>query len=52
MSIYQRWMNLPFKARMYIGGSTFIVALASDYVLGKLEDETQARKKIESELEK
>lgn len=51
MSIYQRWMGLPFKARMYIGTSTFIVALTADYVLGRIEEESQARSKIEKELQ-
>lgn len=45
-------MNLPFKARMYIGVSTFIAAFAADYVLGSLETEVEARKRIEQELKK
>ncbi|EGV61768.1 hypothetical protein CANTEDRAFT_109454 [Yamadazyma tenuis ATCC 10573] len=51
MSLYQRWMNLPLKARIYIGGSTFFAALAADYVLGSLETEVEARKQIEKELQ-
>lgn len=51
MNLYQRWMNLSFKSRMYISSSTFAVALVSDYVLGRLETEAQARKKIDAELE-
>lgn len=47
MGLYDRWMNLPVKARLYIGVSTFVVAFTADYVLGKLETETQARKEIE-----
>ena len=52
MGIYQRWMNLPFKARIYVGASTFAIAFAADYVLGRLEEEAQARKRIEAELNK
>lgn len=47
MGIYERWMNLPVKARLYIGVSTFVVAFTADYVLGRLETEAKTRKEIE-----
>lgn len=51
MSLYQRWMNLPIKARYYIGGSTFVFALLGDYITLRVNDEVQAREKVMKELE-
>lgn len=52
MNLYSKWMALPFKARMYIGGSTFVAALAGDYITGKLNEEVSARKEAEAEIGK
>lgn len=52
MSLYQKWMNLPVKARYYIAGSTFVFALIGDYVTLRVNDEVKARLDVMGELEK
>lgn len=50
MNLYQRWMALPYKARLYIGGLTFLFALLGDYVTSKVNEEVQGQKKAREEL--
>lgn len=50
MSLWQRWTNLPVKARYYIAGSTFVFALLGDYVTTKINEEVVAQKEIMDEV--
>lgn len=50
MGLFARWNALPLKARYYIGGSTFVMALIGDYVTGRVNDEVVARKEIMNDL--
>lgn len=51
MSLLQKWMSLPAKARYYIAGSTFIFALAGEYVTTRVNEEAVAQKKILEEIQ-
>lgn len=42
-------MALSFQSRLYISTSMMVMAFASDYVLTKMEDEVDERKKIVEE---
>lgn len=46
MNLYEKWMNLPFKARMYIGTSTLLVAFIGDYVISSIGEEVEEREKL------
>lgn len=50
MNLWQRWMALPKKARLYIAGLTFVFALVGDHVTSRVNEEVQARKEVEESL--
>lgn len=50
MSLWQKWMQLPVKARYYIGGSTFVVALVGDHLTSKINEEVVTRKELEKDI--
>lgn len=50
MSLWQKWNNLPVRARYYIGGSTFLFALIGDYVTSRINEEVVTRKEILDEM--
>lgn len=52
MSLWAKWNALPVKARYYIGGSTFVVALLGDYVTSRVNEEVVARKEVINEISK
>lgn len=51
MGLWERWNALPRKVRLYVGCSTFVFALVSDYVLMKIAKEQGLRKEIMIKLE-
>jgi hypothetical protein len=51
MGLWAKWNSLPVKARYYIGGSTFVVALVGDYLTSKINDEVVSRKEILSTVD-
>lgn len=52
MNLYQKWMSLPAKVRIYVAGSTFVFALLGDHIATKVNEEVQGQKAIEEELKK
>ncbi|PSK33711.1 hypothetical protein C7M61_005264 [Candidozyma pseudohaemuli] len=50
MNLWQRWMALPKKARLYIAGLTFVFALVGDHVTSRVNEEVHARKELEELL--
>ncbi|KAK6454482.1 uncharacterized protein RJT20DRAFT_130619 [Scheffersomyces xylosifermentans] len=51
MGLFTKWNALPVKARYYIAGSTFVFALAGDYVTSRVNEEVVARKEVMKKLE-
>lgn len=42
-----KWNKLPFKIKMYLAGSTFVVSFLADYVSGKVFEKAQIREEAE-----
>lgn len=50
LNLWTRWTSLPVKARYYIGASTFVFALAGEYITSKVNDEVHARDQVIEEI--
>lgn len=55
-SLYQRYMSIPTKWKVYIWGTTFVVAFAansiSDKILEKNMIDAEAERRVDLELQK
>lgn len=49
-TLYQRYLALPKRLRVYLGVSTFIVAFAGDRITRKIEDDNALRAEAEQRL--
>ncbi len=54
--LLRKWNSLPYKLRLWLGGSTFLLALGGDYISEKIYENAQfkaeAEKLADLELEK